>query len=399
MEVEFFDQSFDVSHDPGRQPFRVGRRSTEASATSDALVLGTLCEDGLYGRAVQFPPQPLPLDRQQLPHQTAVGLEELPTGPDAMSRQLGTTAFADPRNLLHGLRGQKPQNLRFLKQHPATERLGRVRDEFGKGLRPRDPHAHGDADLVQNPTLKCDCRLVQRTGEDARKLTGVEEHLVNRVILDCRADGVQQVEQLPRKDFVPAEVPFQEHALGATDSRFPNGHPGLHADRLGLVALGDDARPLVSQDASRDVPHGVITHSLARNVKAVRVEVCDHEVHGRRCTCTWVHCQAAFRELHLRPELPSRLPCASSEPGKAALMLTQVTGLLGIVGADATHGDSACALPRVTDGAMSGSQIVRRATSRLRRTALGQPFGSASPLLIAVHGRDTFAPTWSAGLS
>jgi hypothetical protein len=80
---------------------------------------------------------------------------------------------------------------------------------------------------------------------------------------------------------VPAEVSFDVQPVGANPKRFPDRHAGLHAHRLHLVALGDDAGALVTQDADRHAHQVPAANPLGADVKAIGVEMTDRVLfHG-----------------------------------------------------------------------------------------------------------------------
>ena len=56
-------------------------------------------------------------------------------------------------------------------------------------------------------------------------------------------------------DLVPAEVPLHVHPVRALHLRLPDRLADLHAERLHRVVAGDDAGPLIPENADREAGH------------------------------------------------------------------------------------------------------------------------------------------------
>jgi hypothetical protein len=104
---------------------------------------------------------------------------------------------------------------------------------------------------------------------------GPEKKLVDGVVFDRGGELTDGCQHEAGEDLVPPEVALEVDALGAQAHGVPDGRAGLHAGRLHLVALGDDAGPLVAQHAHGLAQQEVVAHPLGRDVEAVGVEMAD----------------------------------------------------------------------------------------------------------------------------
>ena len=114
-----------------------------------------------------------------------------------------------------------------------------------------------------------------------------EEELVDRIILDPGRQVAHDLEHQPAQDLVPVEVALDVDPHRALHQRVPDRHPGPHPRRLHLIALGDDAGPLVAQHPHRLPAQERVAHPLRRDVEAIRVEMPHRRLgspHGRKCS-------------------------------------------------------------------------------------------------------------------
>jgi hypothetical protein len=109
-------------------------------------------------------------------------------------------------------------------------------------------------------------------GSSAQRLR-LEEELVDAVILHPRRKLVDHLEHPAAEDLVPAKVAFDVDALRTLHQGVPDRLAGLDAGCLHLVALGNDERSLVAEDADRLAVEEIIAHALGRDVETVGVEV------------------------------------------------------------------------------------------------------------------------------
>src|SRR5262249_4807501 len=103
----------------------------------------------------------------------------------------------------------------------------------------------------------------------------MEKDLVNGVVFDGGGEGADDVEQAAAEGLVPAEVALDVDACRTEAEGLPDGHAGLHAGGVHLVALGDDAGALVAQDAHRLASEERVADALRADVKGIGVEVAD----------------------------------------------------------------------------------------------------------------------------
>jgi hypothetical protein len=103
----------------------------------------------------------------------------------------------------------------------------------------------------------------------------LKKELVNGVVLDLGREATDRIKHAPAEDLVPAKIPLEIDPLGAFDAGLPDGLAGFHPGGFHLVALGDDAGPLVAQDAHGFVVEEGIANPLRGNVKTVGVQVTD----------------------------------------------------------------------------------------------------------------------------
>src|SRR5438067_574045 len=106
-----------------------------------------------------------------------------------------------------------------------------------------------------------------------RAMPTVTGSLAVSLIRSRRSRAAAEAERRAGEHLVPLEVALRVDTLRALLHRVPDRLAGLDPLRLHLVALGDDARPLVPEDGERRHRKVRIPHPLRAGVVAVAIDM------------------------------------------------------------------------------------------------------------------------------
>src|SRR5438309_1175332 len=96
MELQGFDESFQITDDKGPGPDRVGGSSADGASTRNDLMTWSLRSDRFYRLAIEFIPEFLTHHRQYRSNEPLIGLCIIEARPDSEGGEFSATPTTNP---------------------------------------------------------------------------------------------------------------------------------------------------------------------------------------------------------------------------------------------------------------------------------------------------------------